>query len=237
MQLKALAPNINVVVSLHNALNYTKGVIYSNDLREIDENIILKELAHHQISVVKKILKKVMGNLIETGLIILTFCTHVLPEHIMIGYRSTTVREYIPLPTRCNNCFEYGHVQKICKTNKICYNCGDSYRRGPHNNEKCTRPPKCTYCNEDKSQDPHNSVNRRCRIFKIQQELIAIITKNKEERYSRVPRLSDTRYSAKWRYASSKARSKCATYRRYTDLSVMGVRVGVAIFFGSIDRY
>jgi len=48
----------------------------------------------------------------------------------------------------------------------------------------------------------------------------------------KVPRLSDTRYSSKWRYASSKARLKCATYRRYTDLSVMGVRVGVAqIFF------
>jgi len=43
--------------------------------------------------------------------------------------------------------------------------------------------------------------------------------KNNEERYSRVPRLSDTRYSAKgtkgkWRYDSSKARLKCATYRR-----------------------
>jgi len=43
--------------------------------------------------------------------------------------------------------------------------------------------------------------------------------KNKQERYSRVPRLSDTRYSAndtkgKWRYASSKARLKCATYQR-----------------------
>jgi len=42
---------------------------------------------------------------------------------------------------------------------------------------------------------------------------------NKEERYSRVPRLSDTRYAAKvtkgkWRYAGSKARLKCATYRR-----------------------
>jgi len=41
--------------------------------------------------------------------------------------------------------------------------------------------------------------------------------KNKEERYSRVPQLSDTRYSAKgtkgkWRHASSKARLKCATY-------------------------
>jgi len=39
-------------------------------------------------------------------------------------------------------------------------------------------------------------------------------SKNKEERYSRVHRLSDTRYSAKWRYARSKARLKCATYRR-----------------------
>jgi len=54
---------------------------------------------------------------------------------------------------------------------------------------------------------------------------------NKEERYSRVPRLSDTLYSAKYRHASSKAKLKCATYRRYTDLSVMGVRVGVANFF------
>jgi len=43
------------------------------------------------------------------------------------------------------------------------------------------------------------------------------LTQKKEESYSRVPRLSDTRYSAKrtqgkWRYASSKARLKCATY-------------------------
>jgi len=44
-------------------------------------------------------------------------------------------------------------------------------------------------------------------------------SKNKEERYSRLPRLSDTRYSAKgttgkWRHASSKSRFKYATYRR-----------------------
>jgi len=62
-------------------------------------------------------------------------------------------------------------------------------------------------------------------------KLLSYTYKNKGERYSRVPRLSDTRYSAKWRYASAKARLKCATYRRYTDLSVMGVRVGVANFF------
>jgi len=44
-------------------------------------------------------------------------------------------------------------------------------------------------------------------------------SKNKGERYGRVPRLSDSRYSAKgtkgkWRYVNSKARMKCATYPR-----------------------
>jgi len=77
----------------------------------------------------------------------------------------------------------------------------------------------------------------KSKLFKLETTFLGYVVshnviktdKNKEERYSRVPRLSDTRYSAKWRYASSKARLKCATYRRYTDLSVMGVRVGVLV--------
>jgi len=46
---------------------------------------------------------------------------------------------------------------------------------------------------------------------------------NKEERCSRVPRLSDTRYSAKLRYASSKA--------------LWAFEWAWQIFFGAIDRY
>jgi len=49
-------------------------------------------------------------------------------------------------------------------------------------------------------------------------------------------RLSDTRYSAngtkgKWKIQAVKPRWKRATYRRKTDLSVMGVKVGEANFF------
>jgi len=49
--------------------------------------------------------------------------------------------------------------------------------------------------------------------------LEGLLEKNKGECYSRVPQLSDTRYSAKGtkgkrRYASSKAILKCATYPR-----------------------
>jgi len=75
-------------------------------------------------------------------------------------------------------------------------------------------------------------------ILQLDKHQVSTI-KNKEERYSRVPRLSDTRYSAKrtkgkWSYASSKARIKCATYRRQADLSVMGLRVGVFFLDQSI---
>jgi len=60
---------------------------------------------------------------------------------------------------------------------------------------------------------------KQLKILKIQEPLLAIYEKGffenkyKEERYSRVPRLSGTRYSAngtkgKWRYASSKPRLK-----------------------------
>jgi len=52
-------------------------------------------------------------------------------------------------------------------------------------------------------------------------------TKTKRKRYSRVPRLSDTRYSAKrtkgrWRYVSSKARLWCASYFKTMSATVLG---------------
>jgi len=43
---------------------------------------------------------------------------------------------------------------------------------------------------------------------------IDLTIEDKGESYSRVPRLSDTFTQKKWRYASSKAKLKCATYRR-----------------------
>jgi len=43
---------------------------------------------------------------------------------------------------------------------------------------------------------------------------IDFMKKYKEERYSRVPGLSAKGTKGKWRYASSKARLKCATYPR-----------------------
>jgi len=62
-------------------------------------------------------------------------------------------------------------------------------------------------------------IDKNVKFFWHIDVFFTIPMQNKEERYGRVSRLSDTRYSVKgtkgkWRYASSKARLKCATYPR-----------------------
>jgi len=138
-QLKAFA-EIAVNVQLHNSLSFTKGVIYSNDIRGIDESIIKRELANQLVCDVKKLLKRQNGTLNETGLVILTFNTLTLPEYIMIGYQKTNVRAYIPFPLKCNKCFTFNHISNACRNNKLCYNCGQEYHLDPNINDKCTRP-------------------------------------------------------------------------------------------------
>lgn len=82
LKLTSMHNKISVSVSLHKTLNVSKGVIYCNDLRGINEADILEELKTQNISEVKKILKKQNNELIETGLIIITFDSQKLPEHM-----------------------------------------------------------------------------------------------------------------------------------------------------------
>lgn len=48
IKLISLSPTIKVEVSEHKSLNFSKGVIYCNDLRNIPENEILEELKSYR---------------------------------------------------------------------------------------------------------------------------------------------------------------------------------------------
>lgn len=54
IQLISLSNEIKVEVKEHNYLNYTKGVIYSNGLRNISEEEILSELKTQNVMEIKK---------------------------------------------------------------------------------------------------------------------------------------------------------------------------------------
>ncbi|XP_037930370.1 uncharacterized protein LOC119665135, partial [Teleopsis dalmanni] len=164
--------------TLHKSLNISKGVIYSNELRNIDEKVIVEELKTQKVVEVKKILKKQNEILVETGLIIISFETLTIPEKIMIGYEAVRVRNYIPLPLQCKKCCRFGHPTTVCKSDYICSNC--SNKSHCEENEVCTQIKNCINCKDNPEYNSnHNARDKNCPVFKKQQEITAIKTTEK----------------------------------------------------------
>ena len=177
LQITSLSQGILVEVCEHKTLNFTKGVIYSNDLRGISEEEILSEMKTQNVSEIKKILKKTENKLIETGLVIMTFSTLSLPAEVYIGYEKVHVRPFIPTPLRCNNCYIYGHLAKFCKNEKLCYNCGKTAHTDVEKKEVCKNQPECSNCKFNKiCPDNHSVTSKKCPIFVKKQEIQAIKT-------------------------------------------------------------
>lgn len=118
--------------------------------------------------------------MIETGLIIVTFASTSLPSELAVGYERLRIRPYIPLPLKCNNCFEYGHISKACKNEKICYNCSQTYHLNDEQKEKCSSPSQCKNCKSSNYEKyDHASVSKTCPIFLKEKEVQAIVTTQK----------------------------------------------------------
>ncbi|KNC24267.1 hypothetical protein FF38_12383 [Lucilia cuprina] len=175
IKLTAMNTNIKIQVSVHKSLNYSKGVIYSPDLFGVPEEEIQLHMASQKVTEVKKILRKENETLKETGLLILTFAAIELPEYIYMGYQKIYLRPYIPPPIRCNNCLHYGHLQKTCENNKICYNCGNPSHINADSNEVCTNSCCCINCKENNIDDwKHSAKDKNCPIFLKNKEIQAI---------------------------------------------------------------
>lgn len=174
IKLTSFTSDIKVDVSEHNSLNTSKGIVYDNSLRGISEEVILMEMKSQNVCEVKKILKREGENLVETGLIIFTFTTLERPNDVHIGYEIRQVRDYVPLPLKCNNCQRFGHLSKVCKNTKICYNCGNSSHTDDQNSQ-CDNTPCCVNCKtEQQTETNHPSTSKKCPIFLKQKEIQTI---------------------------------------------------------------
>ena len=103
-------------------------------------------------------------NIIEpSNTVILTFKTETLPVEIDIGYEKRNVRQYIPSPLRCFNCFQFGHISDNCTNHSICSKCTST----THTSQDCTSSvEKCTNCNET-----HNAFSKDCEKFQIERKI------------------------------------------------------------------
>lgn len=167
-----------VSVTEHKTLNFSKGVIYSNELRNIDNEEIIKELKPQNVTEIRKITKMENNTPKETGLIIITFASLSLPETINVGYERINVRPYIPLPLRCRNCLRLGHPTTYCKSPKSCINC--SAEQHTAENETCNNEKSCINCKYDlNNQNKHSPMDKSCPAFIKQKELTSIKTLEK----------------------------------------------------------
>ncbi|XP_070854710.1 uncharacterized protein [Drosophila suzukii] len=170
--------NFTVSVTEHETLNFSKGVIYSNELRNIDELDILNELKSQKVTNIEKI--RIMKNNIlqESGLITVTFGSTTLPETLMIGYERVRVRPHIPRPLKCRNCLKFGHPTKFFRSPKTCSNC--SAEAHTTEDTECDKPKFFINCKYDiNNQFNHSPLDKTCPAFIKQKEITTIKTLQK----------------------------------------------------------
>ena len=133
-----------VTVTPHRTLNYSKGVIRSQHLAEVDVNEIKSELQNQGVVDVRRLGK--------SASFVLTFATPHLPAYVTAAFLRLTVSPFIPSPLRCYKCQRIGHGSKFCKSSEhTCENCAQS----GHESKECHSNPLCANCSgEHKSSDP-----------------------------------------------------------------------------------
>lgn len=152
---------VQIKASPHPTLNYSKGIIRTRELDDVDEEEITDELKTQGVTNVKRIIIKREERIIKTNTYIITFIKPLLPERIQIGYLSVPVDLYIPNPLRCFNCQKYGHGFNSCKNRHICCNCGEGHDKG-----SCEKPTKCCNCSGD-----HSAASKQCPIWIKEKEI------------------------------------------------------------------
>ncbi|GBL92310.1 hypothetical protein AVEN_54316-1, partial [Araneus ventricosus] len=163
--------NIEVTVTPHRTLNYSKGVISESEFQRDLEEDLLDCLKDQKIISVRRITIKKNGQNFPTKHLILTFNTPVLPKSVKIAYINCNVKHYIPNPLRCFKCQRFGHTLTACRSKQNCARCS----LPDHDSNNCSSTtPKCYNCTGE-----HPAYFKSCPRYKHEKEIQTVkITKN-----------------------------------------------------------
>ena len=163
--------NEQIEVHKHETYNQSQGVLTCSLLKPYSDEEIVDGLSHLGVIKAYRISKKNdSGNLEPTSSIILTFNTSNLPDRIrIIAELTERIRPYIPLPKRCFNFQQYGHMSRACRRQTaICERCGEVCTED-HTSRACPNDPSCTHCG-----GPHGASNRNYERYLFEKEIIAV---------------------------------------------------------------
>ncbi|XP_055591175.1 uncharacterized protein LOC129743220 [Uranotaenia lowii] len=152
----------------HPTLNSVQGVVYQIDSLEFSEEAILDEIKSEGVTAVRRIKKRDdKKNLKNTPLLVLTFCSTVLPEYVRFELLRVQVRPYYPSPMICRGCGSYGHTHKRCDSTT----CSVCFRDHPTiEGQTCSNEKFCKHCN----QEGHSPTSRDCPSFQKEEAVIRL---------------------------------------------------------------
>ena len=153
--------SVPATVAPHPTKNSAVGVITCRDLAGSTEEEVLSGLVEEDVTKVRRMNRKVNGELVATNTFVLTFRTKELPKSVRVGWLSIRVRTYVPDPTRCYRCQRFGHVAKTCKGQERCGKCSAT----DHGSGTCKSVAKCASCGGD-----HEAWSRTCPKFLSERE-------------------------------------------------------------------
>lgn len=110
----------------------------------------------------------------DTEIIKISFRSNYLPPRVKLYYTLIKTQFFIPKPTFCTKCLNYGHFKKYCQTPKDIFKCRtcSEILNETHN---CSKIEKCNLC-----EDKHKTNDRNCIYKKNEIELKKVMIKEKK---------------------------------------------------------
>lgn len=149
--------DMEVEVTAHRSLNTSKGIIRDEALSMLEDDELIRCLKSQGVTHVKRLKKRIEGELKFTSTLLLTFGIPTLPESIWAGFYRVKIKQYVPLPLRCYNCQRFGHGKDRCRNQLSCFRCGE----GGHDGKDCQATPKCINC-----KGTHMTSSKDCEKWK-----------------------------------------------------------------------
>ncbi|XP_055622173.1 uncharacterized protein LOC129765769 [Toxorhynchites rutilus septentrionalis] len=155
-------------IFVHPTLNTVQGTVYEPDSINTDMNVFIGKLKSQGVQSIRRIKKRINGDLQNTPLLVITFNGSVLPKYVYFCMLRIAVRPYYPLPLLCFKCGAYGHPQKFCpQQNSICMRCSQASHLA--DGERCENPPHCFHC-----KNGHPTTSRDCPKYKEENQIVHI---------------------------------------------------------------
>lgn len=172
LTLTELTNGTPVEVFVHPNLNSVQGIVYDPDSINDKEKDIMNYLKSQGVINVRRICKRVQGELQNTPLLVLTFKGAVLPEFVFFGLLRVKIRTYYPSPLICYNCGVYGHPKKFCNQLSVCLRC--SQQLHVSGKEQCQNRAFCMHCKAN-----HPITSRDCPRYQQEVKIVQHKTDNR----------------------------------------------------------